>query len=189
LVYLELLSQPRGTRLTQLGLSKALGVSLSTVNNALKPLRKMGAVTIRPRSLEVSDSERVLLHFGSCRDPAKDLRYQTRVEAGPMETERSMPSGVAFTAYSGYRLRFREAPADYGEVLVYADEKTLEEIRRRFPEKRGPPNVFAFLADKRLLARCTDSVVPDALLFADLWNQREWYAREFLNALKKRLAP
>jgi len=48
LVYRELLSgvETENARFTQLGLAKTLGISLSTVNNALMPLRKMGAVKI-----------------------------------------------------------------------------------------------------------------------------------------------
>ncbi|HLD75821.1 MAG TPA: winged helix-turn-helix transcriptional regulator [Candidatus Norongarragalinales archaeon] len=186
-VYLELLTAPKGTRLTQLGLAKTLGISLSTVHHALQPLKRMGAVTIKARGLEVADWERVLVHFANVRNLYEDIVYQTRAETTPVELEKSMPAGIAFTAYSGYRLRYREAPADYSEVLVYADEATVRETQRRFPEKKGPANLIVLAAGKKLPQKCAENVVPDALLFADLWNLKEWYARDYLEALRKRL--
>ena len=92
-----------------------------------------------------------------------------------------------FTAYSGYRMCFREVPAAYSEVFVYADEETLKEIKRRFPEKKGPPNLFVLKADRRLKGIAKGDVAPPVQLFADLWNLREWYAKEFVNALLKRI--
>ena len=187
LVYLELLSAPRGRKLTQLGIARRLGISISTVSNAIKPLREMGAITVRQRCFEVVDRERALVHLASSRSTFRDVSYKTRVEAGPMEIERGMPSGIAFTAYSGFRLRFKEVPADYSEVFVYADESRLEEIIRRFPRRKGPSNLFVLLADQRLLERCAGGIAPAPLIFADLWNMKEWYSRDFIAALKKRM--
>jgi len=187
LVYLELLSAPRGGKLTQLGIAKRLGISVSTVSNAIKPLREMGAITVRQRCFEVMDRERALIHLASSRNTLRDVSYKTRVEAGLMEIERGMPSGIAFTAYSGFRLRFKEAPADYSEVFVYADESCLEEIMARFPKRSGPPNLFVLSAGQTLLERCADGIAPAPLIFADLWNMKEWYSRDFIAALKKRM--
>jgi hypothetical protein len=101
-----------------------------------------------------------------------------------MKIEGSMPSGAIFTAFSGYRLLFKEAPADYSEVYVYADEKALKEIKERFPAKPGPPNIVV-LAKDAYLER--GPIVPVSQIYADLWNIKEWYAKEYLDALERRL--
>ncbi len=64
LVYREILYQDmeKGSRkLTQAGLAKRLRISLSTVNHALEPLKKMGAVRIKSRSFETVDTRKILL--------------------------------------------------------------------------------------------------------------------------------
>jgi len=46
-------------------------------------------------------------------------------------------------------------------------------------------NLIALRADS-VLEKFGDTT-PDVQTFADLWNLREWYAKEFLNALKQKL--
>ena len=164
---------------TQLEIAKALKVSLSTVNNVIKTLEKMGAVDIGRRGLHVVDKEKVLMFLANLRNPHRDIIYKTRVEAPVREIEESMPSGVGFTAYSGYKFKYGDVPADYSEVYVYADEEALEEIKRRFPLRKGPPNLFVL--------RKETETVSDALLFADLWNLPEWYAKDFVRELRGRI--
>lgn len=168
---------------TQKGLAEALGVSLSNVNNALRPLRRMNAVNVKPRGFSLVNPKKVLLYWASIRNVGKDLAYSTRVEASILEVEKRMPSGIVFAAYSGYRFRFKDAPADYSEVYVYASE--LDEIRVRFPTKKGNANLFVLQKDA-LMERYgrTGSI---AQLFVDLWNLPEWYARDFLKELEAKI--
>jgi DNA-binding transcriptional ArsR family regulator len=180
---LERFFERRQTRFTQLELSKKFSISLSTVSNALAPLRSLGAVEVRPRYFELVDAKKMLLYWATTRRLDRDVVYSTRYEAPPGEMEKLMPSGVSFTAFSAYRFLFKEAPADYGEVYVYAGDAVLKELKRRFPASGGPPNVFVLEADPYI---CKDTVsIPQ--LFVDLWNLRSWYAKEFVNALELRL--
>ena len=164
---------------TQAEAARELGVSLSTVNGLVKKLESMGAVSIGQRHLRVVDSEKVLIHLANMRSVGKDLLYSTRVEAPVTQIEKSMPPGALFTAYSAYKFKYKEVPADYSEVYVYADEEALKEIKRRFPPRKGPPNLFVL---KKEFEK-----VSDALLFADLWNLREWYAKDFVRGLRGRI--
>ena len=164
---------------TQLETARALGVSLCLVNYTVKILERMGAVKIGHRSLEVVDAESLLMYLANIRNTYKDVVYKTRVAIPVTEIERSMPPETTFAAYSAYRFRYREVPADYSEVYVYADESALEEIKGRFPPKEGPENLFVLKKEF--------SDVPDALLFADLWNLREWYAKDFVRELRGRI--
>ncbi|MEW5936416.1 MAG: winged helix-turn-helix domain-containing protein [Candidatus Thermoplasmatota archaeon] len=184
IVYRELLESP-DLGLTQLGLAKRLGFSLSTVNNALKPLVAMGAVKVLPRGLRVTDRKKLLLYWASVRDMEKDVVYSTRAEGLPSEIEKCMPADVIYTAYSAYKFRFGTVPADYSEVYVYSE--ALEEIRKRFPAQHGPQNLFVLRMDRRLAEISKENIAPNSQVFVDLWNIREWYASEYVKDLGARI--
>ena len=183
-VILSLLEEGAGS---QLELSRRLGVSLSAVNAALRPLDAMGAVEIRRRGLRMLDARKAALYFATHQSIARKTAYATRVEKPVSGIEGEMPAGVAFTAYSGYKLLYGEVPADYGEAYVYAGGKALEEIRRRFPENGGRPNLVALSPDPTVERLAKKGIAPKFQVFADLWNLREWYAADFLKAMEARL--
>lgn len=180
LVFMELFNGAK----TQKGIADKLGISLSTVNNALTPLARIGAVEKRRFGLRLIDREKALTYWASMRNLEKDTVYRTRSQARVTEIEGLMPSGITFTAYTAYRLRHGEPPADYGEVYVYADSEGLEELRKRFPEKKGPANIVVLRKDGHSK---WEKIAPDELVFADLWNLREWHAKEFIKALKQKM--
>jgi len=180
LVFLEVL---RGAK-TQKEIAVGLGISLSTVNNALKPLSRIGAVEKRKFGLKLVDREKALAYWASARNLEKDIVYRTRSEMKITEIEKSIPSGVIFTAFTAFRLKFKDIPADYSEVYVYADEEGIAEIKKRFPQKEGPPNIIVLFMPKGFEK---EKIVPSELMFVDLWNLKEWYAKEFLKALKQKM--
>jgi hypothetical protein len=182
-VYEEILQQTAdgNRRLTQSQLSKKLGLSLSMVSLAIRPLRRMGAVEVKPRGLKVSDPKKVLLYWASIRNVQKDIVYSTRAEMSVADIEKNMPHGIVFTAYSAYRMRFGDAPADYSEVYVYGD---AEEVRKRFPPSMNTPNIFVLKA--REAGRQAETA-GNPRMFVDLWNLGTWYAKDFLKALEVKL--
>ncbi len=180
LVFLEIF---RGAK-TQKEIAERLGISLSTVNNALEPLARIGAIEKRNFGLRLVDREKALIYWASARNLEKDIVYKTRAELPVSGIEGLMPSGVAFTAFTGFRLRFREVPADYSEVYVYADDEGVAELKKRFPQKEGPANLTVLSKPENFAA---EKIVPNELLFVDLWNLKEWYAREFLKALRQKM--
>ena len=109
-----------------------------------------------------------------------------RVEMPVREMERAMPD-VAFTGYSAYKLRFNDVPADYSEIYVYANDEELEEINKRFglkgAEKGKRENLFILKKDELMKDY---KQIPLAQVFVDLWNLKEWYAKEFVNSFEKR---
>lgn len=189
LVYREILKgfmEGKKARFTQLELAKGLKISLSTVNNALRPLRKMGAVRVKRRSFEVVNVRKILYYWASTRNLEKDIIYKTRVEVrGTVaEIEKGMPPGVVFAAYSAYKFRFKDAPADYSEVYVYCSNDDLKELMMRFPQKAKKaivPNLFVLRKDFE------NNKMPLTHIFVDLWNLKEWYAKDFLKSLEERL--
>ena len=190
-VYLELLFhfiEKKNNRFTQLGLAKKIAISISTVNNALKPLVRMGAIEIKKMSFRIIDYKKILYYWASVRNLEKDILYSTRIEATVSEIEKNMPPRVIYACYSAYKFKFEEVAADYSEVYVYADEKALKEIKKRFPERKGPANLIVLKIDKHLTSVSENSLAPIAQMFVDLWNLRTWYAKDFVNALEKRIS-
>ena len=100
-----------------------------------------------------------------------------------------MPNAV-LGVYSAYKFRFKDVPADYSEVYVYAKEKELEEIKRRFSKdldlKSKNPNLFILKREESELNYGETSTIGQ--IFVDLWNLKTWYASEFLKQLEERLS-
>ena len=177
---------------TQLEISKDLGVSLSIVNGAVTGLEGINAVRVKPRSFEVVALDRLLLYWATHRNLKKDIVYQTRADMPTKGIEKGMPDGVAFTGYTAYRFLFNEAPADYSEVYLYATEDGLKEIKRRFSTNSKIPNIIVLKCDGEMEKAIKEhklkaSSVCTAQLFVDLWNMNQWYAKDFVDALSRRL--
>ncbi|MFH1306816.1 MAG: winged helix-turn-helix domain-containing protein [Candidatus Micrarchaeota archaeon] len=187
LVYRQMLywaMQKKAGKFTQLELSKSLRISLSTVNNALSPLEKMGAIDVGKMGFKILDAKKILLYFASIRNLQKDVIYSTRANMPVSQIEKSMPAGAIYTAYSACKYLFSSVPADYSEVYVYADEAALAKIRRRFTQNSQPPNLFVLRADAALPAISKTNIAPLPQIYADLWNLRQWYAKEFVKYLE-----
>lgn len=185
-VYRELLFQVlerKERSFTQKGLGEKLNVSLGNVNHALKPLKRMNAVKVNPRNFSVVSPKKILFYWASARNLEKDIVYKTRAEMPVSEIEKRMPADVVFGAYSAYKFRFKDAPADYSEVYVYASD--LDEIEKRFPPKKNNHNLFVL--EKDTLMERYGKTGSIAQVFADLWNLPEWYAADFLKALEARV--
>ncbi len=183
-VYREMLYQAeKGNNiLTQKAISDKLDISLSGINNALAPMRRMNAVSIRKMCFHIINQKKMLYYWASIRNLKKDIIYSTRYEKGVIEIEKSMPDTIIFTAYSGYRLKYKEAPADYSEVYVYSDD--INEIKKRFPVSKNTPNIFVLKKDKNMDKY--GKIATNANIFVDLWNLHEWYAQDFLKAMEQK---
>ena len=118
---------------TQKELAARFDFSLSTVFNALKIPRQTGAIEVKGRFFTVINSQKFLAIWATHRNLEKDIIYKTHTDLPPVKIEGSMPSDVVYTAYSAYRLKFHDAPADYDKVYVYADD--VKAIKKRFPKK------------------------------------------------------
>ena len=183
-VYKEILYQAiekNNREITQLELSRKLGISLSTVNLAIKKLSKINSIKIEKMKFRVIDVRKIVYLWASERNLEKDIIYKTRIEMPAKEIERNL-SDISFAAYSAYKFKFEDVPADYSEVYVYASENELKEIKERFPDKKGKANLF-------VLKKSGDYGKTDTMaqIFVDLWNLKEWYASEFLKALEKKM--
>lgn len=170
---------------SQKELAESFNFSLSTVFNSLKIPRQIGAVRVGGRGFEVQDIEKFLYLWATHRNIEKDVLYKTDTGLSVKETEGSVPPFVIFGCYSAYSKKYKDEPADYDKVFIYSDSKRLKEIKERFPEKKGYENLIVLKSDPYLYK--FGYTTPDAQTFVDLWNIKEWYAKEFLNALKGRM--
>ncbi|MEK6933641.1 MAG: winged helix-turn-helix domain-containing protein [Nanoarchaeota archaeon] len=170
--------------LTQLGLSSKLGFSLSTINLAVKKLEKIGAIIIENRNFRVLDIKKILLYWASLRNLDRDIIYKTRVETDVREIEKNLPD-VFYSCFSAYKFKFKDVPADYSEVYAYAFEDQINDIKKRFPEKMGISNLIILKADENM--KKYSRTLNFAQIFVDLWNLRQWYAKDFLDAAENKL--
>ncbi len=191
LVYREILYraiEKKEFTLTQSELSKTLGISLSIINKAITRLNEIGAVKKSQRNFKILDIKKILYFWASIRNLNKDIIFKARIEMPVREIERNIPDNIIFTAYSAYKLKFKDVPADYSEVYVYADSQEIEEIKRRFSlkdkDKSQKPNLFILKKDP-LINKYNS--IPISQIFVDLWNLSEWYSKEFLNAIERRI--
>ena len=168
---------------TQKELRALFGFSLSTIFNALKAPRKIGAVKVTGRYFILQDLEKLLYLWGTQRNLKKDIIYTTHLRASVFEIEGMMPPAVVYGAYSAYRRTFKDIPADYDKVYVYA--QNINKIKKRFPPKRGYENLIVLKADPFL--RKYGRITTKAQTFVDLWNLPEWYARDFYLALGNKI--
>jgi len=181
-IWRELLYQSmekKNHTLTQLQLAEKLGMSLSTVNHAIKPLRNMGAVEVKPRLLKIVDPKKILYSWASSRNPTRDVIYSTRVNVPVKEIESMMPNDIVYGAYTAYKFLFDSVPADYSEVYVYGETPLID----RFPKSKNPPNLFVLKLEGPNYGKTTTM----AHTFVDLWNLREWYAREFIKDMEGKI--
>ncbi len=161
------------------GLSQKFKLSTSVVSHALKPIREMNMVKIGKTESSVIDAEKLLFFWATRRNPYKDVIYETTSDLPVSEREASMPQSVIPTAFSAYKLRYETVPADYDMIYYYAFD--LKEIIARFPPKKSRHyNVIIFKPDVFLGSY---KFLPTPQIFADLWNAKEWYARDFAQEL------
>ena len=180
LVYNEILEKFENNRnklTSQAEIARTLSISLSTVNHALAPLKRMGAIRIKKNGFEIVNAKKILYLWASIRNLEKDIIFKTRVEKTVTDIEKNMPSDILFGAYSAFKYKFKDAPADYSEVYIYADN--LNEIKKRFNSNNDRPNLFVL---KKEIKKITL-----ALIFVDLWNLKEWYAKDFILNFEKNL--
>jgi len=190
LIFREILQKAIKSRqfeFTQKDLAEELKVSLSTVFNALKIPRQAGAIKVTGRNFSLIDMEKLLYIWSTQRNLEKEIIYKTFVPASAREIEGRVPEKIIFAAYSAYSKKYPDAPADYDKVYIYADSSALDEIKKRFPGRKGSPNLFVLKSDERL--KNFGQVAPESQIFCDLWNLKDWYAKDFLKSLKEKIIP
>lgn len=183
-IWRELLIQTLEKREPAFGqqlLATKFNLSSSTVNLALSPLRKLGAVQIGKRHSEVIDYEKILYHWANHRNLEKDIQYKLRINLPIMEIEGRLPDNTIPTGCTAVREIYGEPPADYDKVFCYHPDPKIIESRFTKSVVSGPANLFILQADPFLKSLSLSQI------FVDLWNIHDWYAKDFCRYLKIKL--
>lgn len=156
-------------------LAEEFGFSTSTVHAAVSQLAAIGAVAVYGRGFKIIDLEKILMFWATHRNLPKDIIFQTHVDLPVHEIEGLVDDSTVFGAYSAARNLLKDTPADYDKVYVYGGKP-------RFPKKNGPSNFFILKKDKFMRGNVTSV----SQTFVDLWNLSDWFAKDYLTALKAR---
>lgn len=190
IIWREILVQARTNKqtvFTQKDLALRLKVSLSTVFNALKPLRETHAVEASARNFRLFNYQKLLYIWANGRRLDKDIFYRAAISAEPKELEGLMPPQATFALYSAYTQKFNNAPVDYDHIYIYSDRKNIAEIEQRLFEHKkikASHNFFVIAKDPFLDIY---GEMPPEQIYVDIWNAPEWYAKDFLKALEDKL--
>jgi len=176
----------RGAAFTELSLSRKFGISLCTVHHALVPLKEMGIVTPLSRGWRVVAFGKLLAFWASTRRLGREIIWEGNAPS-VREAERLAPSGTVWGGFTAYKLRYKETPADYSVLVLYADEKQLGEIKERLERGKGGARILVLKKDQFILDESQDGLCTDPQIYADLWNMKEWYAADFRRALEKQM--
>ncbi|MGQ9781437.1 MAG: hypothetical protein ACUVQ8_04180 [Nitrososphaeria archaeon] len=181
MVYREILYnviEKRNHKFTQVGLSRLCDLSISTVNYALHPLKRMNSIEKLSKGFRVINPRKILLYWASIRNLEEDILYKTYVNGTIDEVESLVPPGTLFTGYTAYKIRFGQVPSEYGEVIVYGEK---EDFLERFGKEKEPPNLIVLKLDRHLNKF---KQVPVTQIYVDLWNHGSWYSEAFLRKLE-----
>ena len=174
----------RQTDFQQQKLAQQLSISLSTVNHALKDIRRLGAIQITGSGGEVVDAEKILMHWANHRNLESDIVARLNLAASPIEIEGFLPTASILGGYSAVRHRFGEAPTDYTTVHVYHPRPEL--VLDRFKtEPSGPTRLVILNLDSRLPV--DNETTTLAHTFVDLWNLTDWMAKDFVIRIKQEI--
>jgi hypothetical protein len=173
-------------RHTQKSLSERFGYSLSTVNLAVRSLAAVGGIRVSGKFFTVSDIKKILYYWATHRNLERDIIYKTYVEEPVSEIEGMIPDRAIFACYTSAREILKEPPSDYSKVYFYFDENNLDVVKKRFPfKKTESPNLFVL--KESFWQKDYGQIASLPQTFVDLWNLTDWYAKDFLTAIERRI--
>lgn len=176
--------EKRVTSFRQQELAAYFGISSSTVNAAIAPLRRLGALEVGGRGFAVTDYEKILYHWANHRRLTADIARQLHVRMPVREIESQLMPGTIPTAYTAYIERLGPPPADYDKVYCYTRDALAVVTRFSAETVKGSANLFLLTPDPNLDSYPT---LPLAQLFVDLWNLSDWYAKDFVRSVKEHI--
>ena len=176
--------EKRQLRFQQRGLAEKLAISLSTVNHALKDLRRMGGVRVGGKGGEIVDVEKILMHWANHRRLENDVVFTLMVKEPVLEVEGILPPGSILGAYSAVRQWYGEAPADYSSVYVYHPQPELVQERLVGIEGKLTKVIGLNLPETIPTREETTSL---GHTFVDLWNLTDWMAKDFIKRIREEM--
>ena len=79
-----------------------------------------------------------------------------------------------------------EPPADYSSVYCYLKKEDLLLFQERFQaNSKQTPNIFVLKAPGEMATYGSVTTLPQT--FVDIWNLKDWYGKDFIGALEKKI--
>ena len=171
---------------TQQEIARLLGYSLSTVNHALVVPTANGSIRKTGKYFLLADGHKLLYYWASVRSFETDIIYQTTLHQPITELESLVPPQSIYACYSAARQILGEPPADYDKLYLYLPSHELPLMQQRFPStKSSSSNVFTLIQPSTM--ECYGNRTTLIQTFVDIWNLRDWYAKEFVTALEEKI--
>jgi hypothetical protein len=170
---------------TQQELAHHFNYSLSTVHHALAIPTQIGDLRKESKWFNVENYQKLLYYWASVRNLEKDVVYRTFVNESVLQIEGLLPPHAIYAGYSAARKLLTEPPSDYSLVHFYIIESVAATVHERFPPSRQPPNVFVLKQSERMDDYGQITTLPQT--FVDIWNLRDWYSKDFTEALEEKL--
>lgn len=164
--------------------AQQLDIAISTVHHALRVPVQSGAIRKASRLFVLEDPKKLLYYWASVRNLERDMLARATTPGSVRELEGLALPGSIYAGYSAARFLLPEVPADYSTVYFYLAQEQLPAFIERFgaDSATDQPTVVALAmpADMPALGSHTTLIQT----FVDIWNLRDWYAREFINTLE-----
>lgn len=178
--------EKREFRHTQAGLAELYGFSTSTANLALVKPTAIGAIRKSGKFFVVADVLKLLYLWATVRNLDKDMLYSTHSPLPIRELEGLAPPGTLYGGYSAASQILGEPPADYNVLHLYLEKVDLGIAKTRYPKiNTGPSQVIIYHRPLFLPASLHTTTLPHT--FVDIWNMRDWYARDFTSSLEDKI--
>jgi hypothetical protein len=179
----------RKSEFHQFELAAELEMSIGNVNLALTPLREIGAVDVVGKTLIIRDVKKILMFWAAKRSNLTVIGTFNTPESGT-DLLTILPSGITLTSFAGYVASYNDMPAPIDMVRGYvkAEGDTLIELKRRFREVAKDSRIATLVVhplEYEEVDGGADSVGP-AQLYVDIWNERSFFAADYLRAIEER---
>ena len=173
-------------KFTQKELAKKFDYSLSTINYSLTIPTDIGAIRKESKFFILENFEKLLYYWASVRNFSKDLLYSTYLAGEIKDIQGQIPAEAIFAGYTAASYWLKEPAADYDKIYCYMDEIQIKNIKERFliVEKKKS-NIFFLKKEKSMDQYGSYTTIPQT--FVDIWNMPDWYAQDFLKALKEKI--
>lgn len=195
-IWRVVLEKAKDGLIEQQEIASLLGVSTSTVYNALVVPRRTGAILVGGRGFQVVDRMKLNVIWAVFRNLWRDVILDVWTDLPPGKTEGlvSPIEGVRFTGPSAFKFAFGFVPSDYDHVLAYADKGLAEEVERQARSdisgkvRKNAPRRTRDVTRLTLLEadpRLPRDQVPLSQVYADLWQLPVWWATEFTKRIEE----
>ena len=96
-----------------------------------------------------------------------------------------LPTSI-YAGHSAAAKHLTEPPADYTQLYFYESSEQIIDVEQRFPKNESnQPNTFVL--NKYSGMDAYGQITTLAQTFVDIWNLKDWYAKDFIAKLEEKI--